>query len=167
VPGKRLDFCFTKTDSNGDMLWKKTCGGTDNDKGYTVQQTSDSGYIMVGEPQSFTSSVAVYLVRLAAGPGGIEDMTKGQLPKTFILSQNFPNPFNPVTSIKFTIPKSEFVKLIIYDILGREIVRPVNQELRAENYEVNWDATNYTSGIYFCRLKAGDFVQTRKMILLR
>lgn len=161
------DIYLIKTDANGHTLWTKTIGDSLAQVGNCIQQTSDSGYIMVGETQSFTSSVAVYLVRLAAEPGGIEDMTKGQLPKTFILSQNIPNPFNPVTSIKFTIPKSEFVKLIIYDILGREIVRPVNQELRAGNYEVNWDATNYASGIYFYRLKAGDFVETRKLILLR
>ena len=83
------------------------------------------------------------------------------------LEQNYPNPFNPSTVIEFSIPKATFVKLKIYDALGREITTLVNENLSNGNYKVNFDATNLSSGIYFYRLDAGKFSQNRKMLLLK
>jgi hypothetical protein len=94
----------------------------------------------------------------------------------FSLSQNHPNPFNPSTKIKFTIPKSPLlggdgrgglVTLKIYDVLGNEIATLVNEEKLAGTYEVEFNGTGLTSGIYFYRLQAGDFTETKKMVLLR
>lgn len=86
---------------------------------------------------------------------------------TFSLSQNYPNPFNPLTSIHYAIGKRQFVTLKVYDILGNEIVTLVNDEKSAGNYEVNFNASNIPSGVYFYRLQAGSFIQTKKMILLK
>lgn len=83
------------------------------------------------------------------------------------LSQNFPNPFNPTTTIKYQIPKQSFVALKIYDMLGNEITALVNEEKNAGNYEVDFNALRLPSGIYFCQLRTGDFVQTKKMVLLK
>lgn len=88
-------------------------------------------------------------------------------PFAFSLSQNYPNPFNPLTSINYAIGKRQFVTLKVYDILGNEIVTLVNDEKSAGNYEVNFNASNIPSGVYFYRLQAGSFAQTNKMILLK
>lgn len=95
------------------------------------------------------------------------------IPDQFYLSQNYPNPFNPTTTINFTIGvvdenfRSLQTQLIVYDILGREVTTLVNQKLQPGNYEVSFDANNLSSGIYLYKFKAGNFLQTRKMILLK
>ena len=86
---------------------------------------------------------------------------------TFSLSQNYPNPFNPLTSIHYAIGKRQFVTLKVYDILGNEIATLVNDEKSAGKYEVEFNASNIPSGVYFYRLQAGSFIQTNKMILLK
>ncbi|TFB09054.1 T9SS type A sorting domain-containing protein [Candidatus Marinimicrobia bacterium MT.SAG.2] len=89
------------------------------------------------------------------------------IPLTISLSQNYPNPFNPTTILEYSIPKSEEVSLIVYNLLGEEVVKLVNRRLDAGFHRVSWNASNMASGIYFYRLQAGDFVQTRKMVLLK
>ena len=89
------------------------------------------------------------------------------LPIEFELSNNYPNPFNPVTSIRYSLPKSEKVSLIVYNLNGKEVARLVNENQQAGNHSIKWDASDVASGIYFYRLQAGDFVQTRKMVLLK
>ncbi len=90
-----------------------------------------------------------------------------EIPVKFNLYQNYPNPFNPVTKIKFDLPKSESVKLIIYDALGREISTIINEKLNAGIYSVDWDATNYPSGVYFYQLTSGSYIETKKMVLVK
>lgn len=83
------------------------------------------------------------------------------------LSQNHPNPFNPVTTIEYSFPQSGEVSLIIYNLLGEEIARLVDGYQPAGTYSVTWSATSVSSGIYFYRFRAGDFVQTMKMVVLK
>jgi hypothetical protein len=92
---------------------------------------------------------------------------RGEVPEGFGLSQNYPNPFNGVTKIEFRIPKVEFVSLKVFDVLGRQVAVLVNEENPAGVYRVAWDAASLPSGVYFYRLKAGSFVETKKMLLLR
>jgi len=89
------------------------------------------------------------------------------VPDNFILHQNFPNPFNPSTTISWQSPVSSWQTLKVYDVLGNEVATLVNEEKPAGSYEVNFDAAGLTSGIYFYQFKVGKFVQTKKMILLR
>lgn len=89
------------------------------------------------------------------------------LPKEFYLGQNFPNPFNPTTTIIYQISELSSVSIIVYDILGKEIAELVNKEQVPGNYEVNFNATGLGSGIYFYTLQAGKFVETKKMLLLK
>ena len=94
------------------------------------------------------------------------------VPEQFELYQNFPNPFNPETRLRFQIARAERVKLVIYDMLGREVKTLIDHNLTVGNYEVRWDGKDNSgrqvaSSIYFYRLTAGSFVQTRKMTLLR
>jgi photosystem II stability/assembly factor-like uncharacterized protein len=86
---------------------------------------------------------------------------------TFRLDQNYPNPFNPSTVIRFTIPYSQFAVLTMYDVLGREVRTLVHEKLQAGSYETTFDATGLASGVYFYRLQVGEFVQTKRLVLLR
>jgi len=101
---------------------------------------------------------------------GIKDRTvaaASNLPKVFSLSQNHPNPFNPTTQLKYDLPKDCLVKLEVYNILGQKVATLVDREQKAGYKTVKWDANSLSSGIYFYRLQAEDFVQTRKMVLLK
>ncbi|HLG33018.1 MAG TPA: T9SS type A sorting domain-containing protein, partial [Ignavibacteriaceae bacterium] len=89
------------------------------------------------------------------------------LPLTFELFQNYPNPFNPTTTIKYDLPKSGNVELVIYDILGRKVKSLVNETKEAGRYEVKWDASNSASGVYIYQLRTENFIDTKKMILIR
>lgn len=86
---------------------------------------------------------------------------------SFNLNQNYPNPFNPITTIEYSLPKSNFVTLKVFDLLGREITSLVNEEKLPGNYSVKFDASQFSSGIYFYRLKAGSFIDTKKFILMK
>ena len=88
-------------------------------------------------------------------------------PNSYDLFQNYPNPFNPSTIIKYSIPKEENVTLKIYDVLGREIKTLVNEAKPAGNYEVEFDGSNLSSGIYFYQIQTGDYTETKKMLLLK
>ena len=112
------------------------------------------------------------------------ELLDGKIKSDFVLLQNYPNPFNPSTTIRYSIPtgthpsipsregkeRSErgvLVTLKVYDILGREVAILLKQKQRPGNYEITWDANNHPSGVYFYQLSAGDFISTKKMILLR
>ena len=90
-----------------------------------------------------------------------------EVPNSFSLSQNYPNPFNPKSKIKFQITKLSMVKLIVFDELGKMITTLVNEQLQPGTYEAAWDASNYSSGVYFYKLITPEFTETRKMILIK
>ncbi len=107
------------------------------------------------------------------GPGvpiiqGLYDTnTNDIIPKNIYLSQNYPNPFNPITTIEFAIPKSEFVTLKIYNILGQEVATLVSDKLLSGNYKYNWDASTLASGVYMYKIEAGEYIQVKKLILMK
>jgi hypothetical protein len=90
-----------------------------------------------------------------------------ELPKEYKLEQNYPNPFNPITTISFSIPQSQDVELKVFDLLGNEVATLINEYKQAGEHKVEFDGGKLTSGIYFYRLKAGGFIQTKKLILLK
>jgi hypothetical protein len=95
------------------------------------------------------------------------DTVVTELPHDYLLQQNYPNPFNPSTTIKYELPKSSDVELSVFDVLGREVAVVVNARKEAGSYEVRFDGSVLSSGVYLYRLQAGDFVQTWKMIVLK
>jgi hypothetical protein len=105
---------------------------------------------------------------------GINPITN-EIPREHKLYQNYPNPFNPVTKIKYDIPllrgvsegRGVSVTLKVYDIVGREIATLINEHLKPGTYEVEWDASNYPSGVYFYKLSTVSFVDTKKMVLIK
>ncbi|MCW9094394.1 MAG: S8 family serine peptidase, partial [Ignavibacteriaceae bacterium] len=90
-----------------------------------------------------------------------------RLPIEYSLKQNYPNPFNPITTIKYSVPQTSKVVIKVFDILGNEIETLVNEEKLLGTYELNWNAANLPSGVYFYQIKAGSFVETKKMVLMK
>jgi len=90
-----------------------------------------------------------------------------EIPKTFSLHQNYPNPFNPTTNIKFDIQRSTYVKMIVYNSLGKEVSVLVNEKLNAGSYQVNWDGSGYPSGVYFYTLITDGYIDTKKMLMVK
>jgi len=127
------------------------------------------GYLFAGQEGG-------YVYRTTFTTIGIENLGTG-IPVNFNLYQNYPNPFNPSTTIKFDVPSvgerhsgiSGFhtTKLILYDILGKVITTMVNEELKPGSYQIQWDASGYTSGVYFYRVIIGDYSATNKMMLVK
>jgi hypothetical protein len=108
------------------------------------------------------------------GPGGIwwdhvvsVEVANSEIPDVYALSQNYPNPFNPATQINFSVPEASVVKITVYDIVGSEVEVLVSEFLEAGNYNANWNAASYSSGIYFYRMQTSSFVQVKKMILMK
>ncbi len=106
------------------------------------------------------------ILKITGIPLDVENELK-PLPDNFTLAQNYPNPFNPATTIKYSIAKQSNVTLKVYDVLGNEIATLVDEEKSTGVYEINFNASNLASGIYFYKIQAGNFVETKKMILLR
>jgi hypothetical protein len=99
-------------------------------------------------------------------PIGINNYTSS-IPKEYKLYNNYPNPFNPTTKIRFDIPKNSLVRIEVYDVTGREIQNLVNNELKAGTYECEFSGFKYSSGIYFYKLQADNYVSVKKMILVK
>ena len=115
-----------------------------------------------GNIYSFSRSIPI------SGEGHPSDVEEQEvLPEEFSLSQNYPNPFNPNTSIQYALGSRQFVTLKVYDVLGNQVATIVNEDKPQGNYDVNFYASKLSSGVYYYQLRAGNFVETKKMILLR
>ncbi len=123
---------------------------------WRVNNTNSSGTSNWSDTVNFYISTTV----------GIKD-SKNTLPQNYFLSQNYPNPFNPSTTINYEIPKSSLVILKVYDVLGREVATLVDEEKPAGRYNITFDASKYSSGVYFYRISAGGFSLIKKMVLLK
>ena len=137
---------------------------------YTALGISSDGQFIVGYGRNgATNKDEGYLIAV----NGITSVDESELsPGNFELHQNYPNPFNPSTKIKYTIPSvgtslTKFVQLKVYDVLGNEVATLVNEEKPAGNYSVSFDARELPSGVYFYKIKAGNFVESKKMILIK
>lgn len=137
-------------------------------EGYDIALDDSNNVIVTGSSRSSNSDYWAVITTLkysqTPNPIGVEASI---VPDRISLSQNYPNPFNPITRIEYSLPQSGDVSLIIYNLLGEEVARLVNQEMPMGIHNVIWDASNIASGIYFYRLKTGKFVQMRKMMLLK
>jgi photosystem II stability/assembly factor-like uncharacterized protein len=158
--------------------------GTAVGAGGTIIHTTDGGQIWLSQLSGASRilnavSFANTYLGIAVGDSGTilrtttggaqlaEDGQISQFPFHFLLNQNYPNPFNPTTAIQYDLPRSADVKLEIFDILGRKIETLVNEKQAAGHHALIWDGQDKPSGEYFCKIQAGDFLQTRKMMLLK
>jgi hypothetical protein len=149
---------------------------------YTISPTSSfpythispgGSYTHMNMPKSYSGGGQFICIRSDGGISrygydfvGINGISN-EVPGGYSLMQNYPNPFNPATNIKFSIPVSGNVRLIVYDMLGKEVKTLVNENLKAGTYNADWDAAQFSSGVYFYRIEAGTFSAIRKMILVK
>lgn len=148
--------------TNQGSSWDSTVTGT-NEILYSLFMVNDNTGWAVGNYGTVLKTTN------GGGTGytiGIQQISN-EVPNQFSLSQNYPNPFNPVTKIKFQIPKSCNTKISVFDILGKEVVTLVNQEINAGVYEIDFDGSTLTSGIYYYNLTAEDYTITKKMVLVK
>ncbi|MCW8848424.1 MAG: T9SS type A sorting domain-containing protein [Melioribacteraceae bacterium] len=143
------------------FIWEAT-GGTIDVNGLFIAGESDGSY-QVSVSDSNGSIAATANINILVGVDS-KDMN---LPKNITLSQNYPNPFNPITTINFSLPYKSFVSLKVYDLLGREIKTLVSGEKKPGYYNIQFGSEQLSSGIYFYKLEAGNFIETKKMILLK
>ena len=216
------DFLIIKTDANGNVQWAKTYGGAKNDWANSVQQSKDRGFILTGYTESFgvdpydilliktdsngnigscsmvgnatptvttpsltvttqiliTSSVNFIStnasITVTSPTITISDVcpltsvpSESSVPLQFKLLQNYPNPFNSTTTIPFLLPQRTNVTLKVYDVFGREIATLINKEFDAGEHSIQFNANDLPTGVYFYRLQAGNFVEQKKMILIK
>ncbi len=101
------------------------------------------------------------------GITGLIETGDMSFPELYYLMQNYPNPFNPSTSIEFTLLKPEFVELKVYNILGKEVTTIVSNKLNQGNHTYQFDASRFSSGVYYYRIEAGEFQDVKKMVLIK
>ncbi|MFC1547975.1 T9SS type A sorting domain-containing protein [Candidatus Neomarinimicrobiota bacterium] len=159
-----------KTSTSGDTLWTRTFGGTSGREGNSVQQTIDGGYIIAG---TITQDIGTDIYILKTDDAGIimgliEGQKKAQeIPEFFTLFQNYPNPFNPVSTIQYDLPQASEVSLIVYDLLGREVIRLVDGTKEPGYHEVQWNGRGFATGVYLARLVTPEYSKAIKMVLLK
>lgn len=158
-----------KTDANGNTLWTKTF---DDDGLQSSVQTTDGGYVITGQTTLSGGFPDVWLIKVAPDVTSIDENLHAFI-SGYQLQQNFPNPFNPATTINYQLVTSSEVELTIYNLLGQQIQKLVNTQQPAGAHQVQWDGRDesgksLTSGIYFYKLEAGNnFTETKKMVLMR
>ena len=160
-------YLFSGTDSGVYMSANKGVSWLDKNQGFN--SSADIRSIIMGNGFIFGGTYYQSVWRRLYSDiiiTGIKQIT-GPVPSSFLLSQNYPNPFNPITNFEFGISDLGFTSLKVYDLLGKEVVILVNEKLNPGLYRVEFDAGNLTSGVYFYRLTAGDFTDTKRMMIVK
>jgi aminopeptidase N len=167
-PESKLLFTGTGsfTGDRGIGVWRKPTGGG------TIRSTGGQFVFIAGRPYRWNHADLranmEFILEQLMGEKTTTGVEEGSaIPLTCSLSQNYPNPFNPTTTFEFRIANRELTTLKVFDVLGREIATLVNEVRAPGAYTVRWDASSLSSGVYFYKLEAGDFTQTRKLLLLK
>lgn len=150
------------TDGNGNYAVSGFSTGVYTVTGTRVQYTS---YVQNVNLNFSGSTVQVVNFNLMQSPTAVEDTKTTEIPESIVIYPNFPNPFNPTTTIRFSVPNEMFVKLSVYNVLGQQIAELLNERIKEGFHEATFDANKLTSGIYFYRLDAENYTTVRKMIL--
>jgi hypothetical protein len=163
-----------KFDTSGTIINIKNLSfsGYSNIASYCIKPSTDTGFVISGN--AFISSINnadALIIKTDSAFNtplitGIRNIGSGY-PEDFKLEQNYPNPFNPVTKISYSIAKQGLVTLKIYDMLGREIKTLVNEVKTPRAYIVDFNGSNFASGVYFYKIQAGDFMQVKRMVLIK
>lgn len=171
--GDILLYCLYPKYGNGGGVAKSTNNGANfimvneglpgSPKVSSMTTRPNIDEVYVGLFQNESGGAKVYKRTFSVGVNQISS----EIPKGFNLSQNYPNPFNPTTKIKFALPQSSFVKLVIYDALGKEIETLISKQLSTGSYEADWNASKQTCGVYFYTITANGFTDTKKMLLVK
>lgn len=160
-------ICWYKTIIGSRQLWGHHGGDFGIRTGMFFCPADTTGVLVFTNGEAGVDPIANEMFNYASNyPIAVKPISAGT-PVQFRLYQNYPNPFNPSTNIKFDIPNNSFVKLAVYNELGKEIAVLVNKEMQAGKYETGWNASGFSSGVYFYKLETGAFTETKKMILLK
>ncbi|MBI9071475.1 MAG: T9SS type A sorting domain-containing protein [Melioribacteraceae bacterium] len=163
-------------DGNGNVEFSPERKGLTFPSGTSVTVTAvpDSGYQFIewlgdltgtDNPATITATGKTDITAVFELATDVDDYTS--IPVEYSLNQNYPNPFNPSTTISFSIKETGFTSLVIYDVLGREVTLLLNKEMNTGNYKINFNANSLSSGIYYYQIKSNDFIETKKMMLLK
>ena len=165
-------YTSTETNNAGFMIGRSKDGANYKEIFFirgngTTTNRNDYSYL----DESVNSGVYYYRLKQIDFDGSVEYIKTVAIdlgmPKTFLLEQNYPNPFNPKTKIRYQIPEREFVSLIVYNILGKEITTLINNVKLPGKYDIEFDGSNLSSGVYFYKLSAGNYTLVRKMSYLK
>lgn len=169
------DMWIFRTDSVGETLWSQNFGGSSADEGRSIIKTYSGDYVAAG--MYFSDELADdslyyqrengYVVRIAENLTNVKERDGILKISDFRLYQNYPNPFNPSTVITYNIPKTSYVKLVVYNMLGQIVVQLVNESQINGRYSVEFEANDLPSGIYFYRLESAHYSETKKMLLVQ
>lgn len=165
--GTGYDYLTVKYDENGNQLWicRYASSGNTEDIANVLAVRDEFPYIYAGGRANNNYGIVQISARHSASSYfALEENLK---PNSFSLQQNYPNPFNPVTVISYDIPKNVFVELKVFDMLGKEVSLLVNENQPAGTHSVNFDASNLPSGTYVYTIKAGDYIESKKMVLMK
>jgi hypothetical protein len=167
----QADVWLIKTDANGDTNWTRTFGGTGDDEGYSVQQTSDDGYIIAGVTELSVETGNVYLVKTdSLGDVGIEEKTE-RTPSLELYAIP-PNPSGSEVTIRYALPQATRVSLKVYDASGRAVKVLADEEQTSGVHSIQWDVCDdanepLSAGVYFLKFDTGKFRQTAKLVIVR
>jgi hypothetical protein len=160
-----VEVCF----NNAAYTTSSTVNGTPNSlnqlKHQHVDGSTTDGCVAITSPSS--TYTARPNVKLTISPFTGLTNNENEIPKVFELSQNYPNPFNPVTRINYSVPKQSLVTMKVFDVLGREVVTLVNEQLKPGYYSVDFNGSNLASGVYFYKMEAGTFNDVKRLILIK
>jgi hypothetical protein len=174
------DFGYVEVSSNNGTTWQQVSSYTGTNNLTWTQQSFDiTSYVnaaaqlkirfrLTSDGNTLGSGWWVDDIKLTnyclatVGVPGISN-----IPKTFAVAQNYPNPFNPSTVIKYQLPKTSFVTIKVFDVLGKEVSSLVNEQKEPGYYEAVFEGSKLSSGLYFYKIEAGDFVETKKMMLIK
>jgi hypothetical protein len=156
-----------KYDSSGNNIWSfnNSSINGDNFDGLNIIVDKYSNLFLGGDGFTSQYNIDCYLIKYSQTVGVISQ--NQNVANKIYLYQNYPNPFNPNTNIKFQIKETRFVTLKIYNILGKEVATLVNEKQTPGTYEINWNALEYPSGVYFYKLTSGDYTETKRMVLIK
>jgi uncharacterized delta-60 repeat protein len=161
------DYLTVKYDEFGEQKWtcRYSSAGNAEDIANVLVVGDALPYIYAGG--RLNNNYGIVQISTKSTTPAFYSLNNNEKPISFRLAQNYPNPFNPVTIISYDIPKDEFVELKVYDILGKEIASLVNENLVAGKYSVNFDASNLPSGTYIYTIRAGAYIESKKMVLVK
>lgn len=173
------DYGIVEISSNNGSTWQQISSYTGNNLTWSQQSFDITSYVNAGAQVKIRFRLTsdgnttnqgwwvddIKLTNYCRAMVGVSGQTN--IPKTFAVAQNYPNPFNPSTVIKYQLPRPEMVTIKVYDLLGKEIASLVNERKEPGYYEAVFDGSNLASGLYFYKIEAGNFVETKKMMLIK
>jgi hypothetical protein len=155
-----------KTDTDGNMIWEKSYDGHIDDRVRAMQQTTDGGFVLAGAGHMTLEDNNLYLYLARTAP--VVGVEEGEpIPASFMLHSNYPNPFNATTRIQYDLPTASDVTIEVFNILGRKVESFSNEMQQAGHHTVIWNAEDFSTGMYFYKLTAGEYSESKKMLLIK